>query len=81
MLLAIKGFSAAMLGGMGSVAGAVLGAMVFGFLESFSVTFLSSSAKELITFVVIILVLLLMPQGLMGARSSEGLGHEDVMEH
>lgn len=81
MLLAIKGFSAAMLGGMGSVAGAVLGAMVFGFLESFSVAFLSSAAKELITFVVIILVLLLMPRGLMGERSSEALGHEDVMEH
>ena len=69
MLLAIKGFSAAMLGGMGSVAGAVLGSMVFALLESFAATYLSSTVKELITFVVIILVLMFLPNGLLGGRT------------
>ena len=81
MLLAIKGFAAAMLGGMGNVVGAVLGALVFSFLEAFSVTFVSSSLKELVTFVVIILILLFMPRGLMGPRRVEGLDEEDVLGH
>lgn len=80
MLLAIKGFSAAMLGGMGSVAGAVLGGLVFALLESFSVTFLSSTLKELVTFVVIIFVLMFLPNGLLGARVSHAFAQEEVME-
>ena len=78
-LLALKGFSAAMLGGMGSVVGAVLGAMLFAFLEALSVTFVSAAMKDLSTFVIIILVLMFMPQGLMGGRVREGLSDDDVM--
>lgn len=80
MLLAIKGFSAAMLGGMGSVAGAVLGGLVFALLESFSVTFLSSTLKELVTFVVIIFVLMFLPNGLLGARVGHALEQDEVMD-
>lgn len=80
MLLAIKGFSAAMLGGMGSVAGAVLGGLVFALLESFSVTFLSSTLKELVTFVVVIFVLMFLPNGLLGARVGHALAQDEVME-
>lgn len=79
MLLAIKGFSAAMLGGMGSFVGAVIGGFVFSFLELFAATFISSSLKELITFIVIINVLLFMPRGIMGPRIKEGLEEERVM--
>jgi branched-chain amino acid transport system permease protein len=79
MLLAIKGFSAAMLGGMGSFVGAVIGAFVFSFLESFAATFLSGSLKELVTFIVIINVLLFMPNGIMGPRTREGLEEEEVL--
>jgi branched-chain amino acid transport system permease protein len=79
MLLAIKGFSAAMLGGMGSFVGAVIGGFVFSFLESFAATFLSSSLKELVTFIVIINVLLFMPHGIMGPRLKEGLEEEEVL--
>jgi branched-chain amino acid transport system permease protein len=79
MLLAIKGFSAAMLGGMGSFVGAVIGAFVFSFLESFAAAFVSSSLKELVTFIVIINVLLFMPHGIMGPRSKEGLEQEEVL--
>lgn len=79
MLLAIKGFSAAMLGGMGSFVGAVIGGFIFSFLESFAATFVSSSLKELVTFIVIINVLLFMPRGIMGPRVKEGLEEERVL--
>lgn len=79
MLLAIKGFSAAILGGMGSFVGAVIGAFLFSFLESFAATFVSSSLKELVTFIVIINVLLFMPRGIMGPRVVEGLREEDIL--
>ena len=79
MLLAIKGFSAAMLGGMGSIVGAVIGGFVFAFLESFAATFISGSLKELVTFIVIINVLLFMPRGLMGPRVVEGLEEDEVL--
>ena len=80
MLLAIKGFSAAMLGGMGSILGALLGSLVFAFLESFSSTFIASSAKDLATFIVIIGVLLFLPRGLMGHRKVEGLEEEEELK-
>lgn len=79
MLLAIKGFSAAMLGGMGSFVGAVIGGFIFSFLESFAATYVSSALKELVTFIVIINVLLFMPRGIMGPKAKEGLEEERVM--
>ncbi|MBM4322227.1 MAG: branched-chain amino acid ABC transporter permease [Deltaproteobacteria bacterium] len=78
MLLAIKGFSAAMLGGMGSIVGAVIGGFVFSFLESFTATYVTSNLKELVTFIVIINVILFMPRGIMGRRVVEGLEEEEV---
>jgi branched-chain amino acid transport system permease protein len=79
MLLAIKGFSAAILGGMGSIVGAVIGGFVFAFVESFAATFVSGSLKELVTFIVIINVLLFMPRGLMGPRVVEGLEEDETL--
>ncbi len=79
MLLAIKGFSAAMLGGMGSIVGAVIGGFVFSFLEYFAATFVSTTLKELVTFIVIINVLLFMPRGIMGPRVKEGLEEEEYL--
>ncbi len=81
MLLAIKGFSAAMLGGMGSFVGAVIGGLLFAFLESFTSAYISSSYKELVTFIVIINVLIFMPRGLMGPRSVEGFEDDEVLGH
>jgi len=79
VLLALKGFSAAMLGGMGSFVGAVIGAFVFSFLESFASVFVSGTLKELVTFIVIINVLLFMPRGIMGPRIIEGLTEEEIL--
>jgi branched-chain amino acid transport system permease protein len=65
-LLALKGFAAAMLGGIGSALGAVIGGLVLGMLEAFSAGYLSSKYKDAVAFVVILGVLLAMPQGLLG---------------
>lgn len=67
-LLALKGFAAAMLGGMGSAAGAVAGGLLFGLLEAMSAGYLSSNYKDAVAFLIILLVLMAMPQGLFGRR-------------
>jgi branched-chain amino acid transport system permease protein len=70
-LLALKGFAAAMLGGMGSPLGAVMGGLLLGLLESFAAGTISSAYKDAVAFLVILGVLFAMPQGLFGRRSVE----------
>ena len=70
-LLALKGFAAAMLGGMGSPFGAVVGGLLLGLLESFAAGTISSAYKDAVAFIVILLVLFAMPQGLFGRRGVE----------
>ena len=65
-LLALKGFAAAMLGGIGSALGAVVGGLLIGMIEALSAGYLSSSYKDAVAFVIIIVVLVAMPQGLFG---------------
>jgi len=70
-LLALKGFAAAMLGGMGSPFGAVLGGVLLGLLESFSAGYLSSTYKDAVAFLTILVVLFVLPSGLLGRRAVE----------
>jgi len=70
-LLALKGFAAAMLGGMGHPFGAVVGGLVVGLLETFGAGYISSSYKDAIAFLVILGVLFVMPQGLFGRAGIE----------
>ena len=65
-LLALKGFAAAMLGGMGNPLGAVVGGLLVGLLEAFGAGYISSAYKDAIAFLVILGVLFVMPQGLFG---------------
>jgi branched-chain amino acid transport system permease protein len=71
VLLALKGFAAAMLGGMGNPVGAVLGGLIVGLLEAFSAGYLSSNYKDAVAFLTILLVLLVAPQGLLGRAGTE----------
>ena len=64
----LKGFTAAVLGGIGNIPGAMLGGFVLGLAETFAVGFISSTYKDVVAFVVLIVVLLIRPQGLLGAR-------------
>jgi branched-chain amino acid transport system permease protein len=70
-LLALKGFAAAMLGGMGSPLGAVVGGLLLGLFEAFSAGYVSSSYKDAVAFLTILAVLFLMPSGLLGRRAVE----------
>jgi branched-chain amino acid transport system permease protein len=70
-LLALKGFAAAMLGGMGHPVGAVVGGLVVGLLETFGAGYMSSAYKDAIAFLVILAVLFVMPQGLFGRAGVE----------
>ena len=69
--LALKGFVAAMLGGMGSPVGAVVGGLLLGLLEQFGAGYVSSQYKDAIAIIVLLLVLLVMPSGLFGKASIE----------
>jgi branched-chain amino acid transport system permease protein len=66
--LAIKGFSVLILGGLGSIPGAIVGGLVLGVTEALAAGFISSAYKDVIAFLVMIVVLLVRPQGLMGKR-------------
>jgi branched-chain amino acid transport system permease protein len=64
----LKGFTAAVVGGIGSVPGAMLGGLLLGLLETFAVGFISATYRDAISFVVLVIVLLIRPLGLLGAR-------------
>jgi branched-chain amino acid transport system permease protein len=70
VLLGLKGFAAAILGGFGSFPGAVLGGVLLGLLESLSAGYLSSAYKDVVAFVVLLLVLFIRPQGLLGKEKA-----------
>ena len=65
VLLGLKGFAAAILGGFGSFPGAILGGLILGLLESLG-TYFSSAYKDVIAFIVLLLVLFIRPRGLLG---------------
>jgi branched-chain amino acid transport system permease protein len=66
VLLGLKGFAAAILGGFGSFPGAILGGVALGLLESLGAAYVSSAWKDSIAFVVLLLVLFVRPHGLLG---------------
>lgn len=70
-MLALKGFAAAMLGGIGSPLGAVVGGLLLGLLEAFGAGYISSTYKDAFAFIVILVVLFAVPQGLFGRRMIE----------
>lgn len=66
VMLGLKGFSAAILGGYGSMPGAILGGILLGVSESLSAGLISSEYKDAIAFLILILVLIFRPAGIMG---------------
>ena len=71
LAFALKGFAAAMLGGMGNPKGALVGGFLLGVLEGLTAGYLSSQYKDAAAFVVILGVLFFLPQGLFGRKSTE----------
>lgn len=69
--LGIKAFAAVVLGGIGNLPGAVVGALIIGVAENFTDYFIGGEWKEATAFLVMILVLLVRPSGLFGGRSEQ----------
>ncbi len=67
----IKAFTAAVLGGIGSIPGAMLGGVLLGIIEIFSKAYISTQLSDAIVFAVLIIVLLIKPTGLLGKKISE----------
>lgn len=71
LAFALKGFAAAMLGGMGNPKGALVGGFLLGLLEGLTAGYISSQYKDAAAFIVILAVLFFMPQGLFGRKSTD----------
>ncbi len=70
-LAGIKAFTAAVLGGIGSIPGAVLGALVLGCTESFGTGYISSDYEDVFAFVLLIVILIVKPSGLLGHKTAQ----------
>lgn len=71
IMLGLKGFVAAVVGGLGSGLGAVAGGLLVGILEAMGAGYISSAYKDAVPFVLILFILFFMPRGLFGGRSTE----------
>jgi branched-chain amino acid transport system permease protein len=67
----LKAFTAAVLGGIGSIPGAMLGGIVLGLIENFGASYLSSVYKDAFAFLVLIVTLIIRPSGLLGQRAMD----------
>lgn len=67
----IKAFTAAVLGGIGSIPGAVLGGFVLGCTESFATGYVSSDYEDVFAFALLVLILIFRPSGILGKASSQ----------
>lgn len=67
-LLGMKAFAAAILGGIGSIPGAVFGGFIIGIIESLGAGYISSAYRDAFAFLVMILILIVKPAGLLGAK-------------
>jgi branched-chain amino acid transport system permease protein len=71
VLTGLKAFVAAVLGGIGNIPGAVLGGLLIGLAEQLTAGYISPDYRDAITFVILILILLLKPEGLLGVVKQE----------
>jgi branched-chain amino acid transport system permease protein len=71
ILVGLKAFVAAVLGGIGNIPGAMLGGLLIGITETMVVGYLSPTYKDAVAFAILILILLFRPSGLLGAVAQE----------
>ncbi len=70
-LVGIKAFTAAVLGGIGSIRGAMLGGLVLGLTESFATGYVSSDWEDVFAFTILVLILIFKPAGILGKDTIE----------
>ncbi len=71
ILLGLKGFVAAVVGGLGNGLGAVLGGLLVGVMEAMGAGYISSAYKDAIPFVLILFILFFLPRGILGGKSTD----------
>ncbi len=71
VMLGLKGFCGAIIGGLGSSAGAVVGGLSLGVLEALGAGLISSGYKDIIAFAILLLVLFVRPSGVLGGASAK----------
>ena len=71
VMLGLKGFCAAILGGLGNPMGAIAGGLIVGISEAMTAGYLSSAYKDAVAFLIILFVLVASPGGVFGARTTE----------
>ena len=71
IMLGLKGFVAAVLGGLGSGVGAIVGGLILGISEAMTAGYISSDYKDAVAFVLILGILFFLPNGLFGVRGTE----------
>ena len=71
LLPGLKAFIAAVLGGIGNITGAVIGAIILGLSETYVAGYISSTYRDALAFVILIIVLLVRPGGLLGSKKIE----------
>ena len=69
--IGIKAFTAAVIGGIGSIPGAMLGGILLGLLEAFGTQVIGSAWRDVFAFAILILILIFKPTGLLGKKESE----------
>jgi branched-chain amino acid transport system permease protein len=67
----IKAFTAAVLGGIGSVPGAVVGSLVLGWTESFATGYISSDYEDVFAFGLLVIILIFRPEGILGKSATQ----------
>jgi branched-chain amino acid transport system permease protein len=72
LLLTLKGFAAAILGGLANPMGAIAGGVTLGLLESLAIVTVSSGYKDVIAMAILIVIMIVMPNGLLGRRLRQG---------
>lgn len=71
MMIGLKAFVAAVLGGIGSVGGAVIGALIMGLSEELVVAYFSSTYRDALAFGILIVILIFKPAGILGKYTTE----------
>ena len=72
LLFTLKGFAAAILGGLNNPFGAVIGGVTLGLLEALAIAFVSSGYKDVIAMSILIVIMILLPNGMLGRRTRRG---------
>jgi branched-chain amino acid transport system permease protein len=72
LLLTLKGFAAAILGGLNNPFGAVVGGVTLGLIESIAVLSVSSGYKDVIAMTLLIVIMIFMPHGMLGRGARKG---------